>query len=243
MVGRFNDSAKPPLPGDNVYFADDYRKQYYSLENAIDMHRQTHHASILNKPEGLLKVRLELNMKAKKKTKFVDSWQGTLTYSHPFELKRNRRIIAVAKTVEAQEEARKAGAFLVGGVDIVKNLKSGLVTSIDFDHIICHTDMLINLAEVKGLLKSHFPSKLKGNYGSNVAEVVRRFYNGYDYKVEKFEYEPDFGWLDMFIGRINMTNKQLKENLIVLCNDLLRYRPSDAPGMFIFVYLIFFLLN
>ncbi|XP_015790192.1 39S ribosomal protein L1, mitochondrial [Tetranychus urticae] len=227
-----SDPTGKPLPPDDVYFTEGFTVPSYSISDALSMHRETHSSTIFGLESNLLHARIEVYMKAKRKTKFIDGFSSTVTYPFPFPLQRRSRIIAIAKTVEEQEAAKAAGAILAGGDDIIRNIKSGLVSSIDYEHLVCHTDMLIPLTAVRGLIGDNFPSKSKGNFGTDIVALVKKFAEGYDYQCKKNISQDNFGYIDLAIGTLNMEDDKLAANLLALITDSERHRPSDAPGQF-----------
>ncbi|XP_074600335.1 mitochondrial ribosomal protein L1 [Brevipalpus obovatus] len=233
MVQRFDDSDKPVPPKDDVYYADRFRKPAHSLEEILEMHRETHHASMFDDLNAFVTVQVECNMKTKKKTKFMESFSSTLTLPHTFEMERRSRILVIAKDLDQQEAAKAAGAVIVGGQELIKNIKSGLVSNVEFDHLVCHSDMLIPLADVRGLLEDQFPNKLKGNFGPDVVQLTRKFIDGYDYKCRKNDTENDFGLIEIPIGRLSMSAEEIRDNISNLLADAERYRIPESPGQFI----------
>lgn len=230
MVQRFDDSEKPVPPRDDVYFADNFRKPAYNLEEILEMHRETHHASMFDDLNAFVTVQVECNMKTKKKTKFMESFSSTLTMPHPFEMERKSRILVIAKELDQQEAAKAAGAVIVGGQELIKNIKSGLVSTVEFDHLVCHSDMLIPLTDIRGLLEDQFPNKLKGNFGPDVVELTRKFIEGYDYKCRKNDTENDFGLIELPVGRLAMSSEEIRDNILQLLTDAERYRIPESPG-------------
>jgi len=52
---------------DDVFPVRYYRKPNYSFEEAIEMHRETHHPSVYNRPNAFVKVNVECNCHGEKK--------------------------------------------------------------------------------------------------------------------------------------------------------------------------------
>lgn len=229
QVVRSDPTGLPPPP-DDVYYSQGFVVPSYSFKEALKMHREAHSSTMWGAESTLLHTRIELYMKAKKKTKFQEAFSSTVTFPHPFELKRRSRIIAVVKTVEEQEAAKAAGAILAGGDDIIRNIKSGLISNIDYEHLVVHTDMLIPLTAIRGILGNNFPSKSKGNFGNDIVSLVKKFSEGYDYECKKNISQDNFGYIDLPIGNLNMADDQLAANLLALLKDAERCRAAEAPG-------------
>lgn len=90
---------------------------------AILAHREFHHPSMGNIPNASLNVRLEINLTTDKKNKFVDKYHKMLELPHAYDHGEDRTILAFCESAEMMEEARNAGALLVGGKDIIKSIE------------------------------------------------------------------------------------------------------------------------
>lgn len=91
--------------------------------DAILAHRELHHPSMLNMPSAPLNVRLEIDLATDKKNKFVDKYNKIIQLPHPYDHGEDRTILAFCQTNEMMEEARNAGAMLVGGKDVIKSIE------------------------------------------------------------------------------------------------------------------------
>lgn len=227
---RVRDMTAAPLPVDDVYFFDKFKKPRYNLDDIIDFHRQAAHPDFFNEPDALIVATVELNIKMKvKKKKYIERIDSTVCYPNIYEhYVRPRRIVALCKKEEDQDAARNEGAIVAGAADVANLIKTNQLTYRDFDHIVCHDDFLQEFAAVKGMKnQAFFPNIQRGNYGDNIVDLVRYFKNGVDYKLRKLDDEPASGWIDCHFGRLNMTNEQLRQNLICLFNSINRFKPLN----------------
>lgn len=230
LTERQLDITAPEPPEDDVYFFEKFRRKRFNFDEIIEFHRQSVHPDILNIPDSLVSATIELNLKMKiKKKKYIEKIDSTLCYPHLFSHEiRTRKIIALCKNEEDQEAARQAGAYQAGASDIVVLLKSNQLTHRDFDHIVCHNDFLVDFASVKGMKNApYFPSKQRNNFGDNIVELVKYFKNGIDYSLKRDPEEPEYGFISCYFGRLNMTNEQLRENLLALFSSINRFRPLN----------------
>lgn len=230
LTERQLDMTLPPPPIDDVYFSKDFRKKRFSFEEAIEFHRQVVHKDVLNQPESLVSATIELNLKMKlKKKKYIENINSTICYPHQFQYQvKPRKIIALCKNEEDQNAAKEAGAIQAGSLDIANLLKTNQLTTRDFDHIVCHSDFLVDFANVKGMKGSpYFPTKQRGNFGDNIVELVRYFKNGVDYSLMKNPDEPEFGFIECYFGKLTMTNEQLRENIMALFHSVNRFKPIN----------------
>ena len=202
----------------------------HSVIEAIDMQRETHDKSLLNEEHALVDSRIELDLRTKKKTKFCDAFRGIISYPNKFEFKANRRIIAICKKDEDKYDAKEAGADVVGGPEIITMLKKGDLNMSNFDDLVCHGDLLVELAQIRGILQHNFPSKLRGNLGFDMKKLVNQFVNGIDYKCVKDELELDYGWVRVPFGRLDMSNEELEQNFKFLLSTIEKHKPTTAIG-------------
>uniref|UniRef100_A0A6G5A2P0 Putative large subunit ribosomal protein l1 n=1 Tax=Rhipicephalus microplus TaxID=6941 RepID=A0A6G5A2P0_RHIMP len=152
----YEDRLKEP-PIDDVFFTDKYMPNVYSAADAIAMHRETHHPTVLNDPDALLYAFVELSLKTKKKTKFREDFSGTVLYNHPFSItKREKRIIALCKNTDLATEALAAGAEVAGGTAVIKRILTGELDAKLFDYILAHVDIVQDLPQLRGLLKQSY---------------------------------------------------------------------------------------
>lgn len=91
--------------------------------DAILAHRELHHPTMMNVPNAPLNIRLEIDLSTDKKNKFVDKYHKIIELPHPYDHGEDRTIIAFCQSTEMMEEARNAGAMLVGGKDIIKSIE------------------------------------------------------------------------------------------------------------------------
>lgn len=220
------------LPIDNVYVGKYYKTPVYTVAEAIQAHRETHHPTQYNRPDDPLIVKIELYMQAEKKTRMVDNFQRIAPMPYTFDHGEERNVMFLARTQEVLQEAQKAGATLTGGVELIKNIQNGSLQLSDYQFVLAHPNILSDLVVLRGLMKKRFPSPKSGTLGVEVTEMVKRFLCGIEYKAVKDEHQPDFGSIETTIGKLNMDAGQLEENLVSLLKDVNSVRPR-REGRFI----------
>lgn len=225
---RYTDIGKKDLPKDDVFFLENIKEISYSIEEAIDLHREVLDKAILNEPDALLHARIELNLRLKKRTKFIKELYGVHLPPNDYFFKRTNRVVAICRNDEEADMCREAGATLSGHKDILKLIKAKELKEVDYDFIICHNEMLLQLAESRKFLETRFPGTYLNNFGGDMAKLVNRFVNGIAYKSEADLIERDYGWLEPHFGRANMPNEKLKENLIALLKEIHRHKPAET---------------
>lgn len=235
LLKKFSDEDRKGLEEivDDVYIIDHYKEQKLQFEEALALIRETHGPTIYNDPEALVEAKIELNLRTKKKTKFVERFSGIVSYSNSFEYANKRKVVAVCKTEEDSEAARAAGAEISGTSDLIRMIKIGDITMDNFDDLVCHGDMLLELATIKGLIGNFFPTKQRGNVGFDMHKLVSYFVNGHEYKLKKDNCEPDYGFVQIQFGRLSLTDQELGENFQQLLEVIETNQPASAPGKFI----------
>ena len=122
--------------------------------------------------------------------------------------------IAVLTNEENYEEAKKAGADIVGNTELIDTINQG---TIDFDLLIATPNLMPKLAKLGRVLgpKGLMPSPKSGTVSSTLTTTLT------DFKKGKFEYKADkTGIVHVTIGKINFTENQLIENLQAFYNSI-----------------------
>ena len=134
--------------------------------------------------------------------------------------------IAVLTNEDNFNEAKSAGADIVGSDDLIQEITQG---NIDFDLLIATPNMMPKLAKLGRVLgpKGLMPSPKSGTVSSTLTETLTEFKKG------KFEYKADrTGVVHISFGKSNFTNIQLIENLQALYKSLEQNRPSGVKGKY-----------
>ena len=134
--------------------------------------------------------------------------------------------IAVLTNEENFNEAKAAGADIVGSDDLIEEITQG---SINFDLLIATPNMMPKLAKLGRVLgpKGLMPSPKSGTVSSTLTETLT------DFKKGKFEYKADrTGVVHVNFGKSNFTDIQLIENLQSLYKSIEQNRPSGVKGKY-----------
>ncbi len=139
---------------------------------------------------------------------------------------RNVRVAVFAKDAKA-EEAKAAGADIVGAEDLMTEIQAG---KIDFDRCIATPDMMPLVGRLGKVLgpRNLMPNPKTGTVTPDVGEAVKAAKGGaVDFRAEKA------GIIHAGIGKISFDEKALEENIRAFIGAVSRARPSGAKGTFI----------
>jgi large subunit ribosomal protein L1 len=127
----------------------------------------------------------------------------------------------------AAEEAKAAGADVVGADDLVERIKGGFL---DFDIAIATPDLMGKVGQLGRLLgpRGLMPNPKTGTVTPDVGQAVR------DFKGGRIEYRTDrYGNVHMPIGKASFTQQALVENYQAGIDELMRVKPAAAKGKYL----------
>jgi large subunit ribosomal protein L1 len=125
------------------------------------------------------------------------------------------------------DEAREAGADVVGAEDLMEAIQGG---TIDFDRCIATPDMMGIVGRLGKVLgpKGLMPNPKLGTVTMNVAQAVKDAKGGQvEYRVEKA------GIIHSGIGKASFPAEDLRQNFDALVDALVRAKPSGAKGKYV----------
>jgi large subunit ribosomal protein L1 len=125
------------------------------------------------------------------------------------------------------EEARAAGADVVGAEDLLEICQSG---KIEFERCIATPDMMGLVGRLGKVLgpKGLMPNPKLGTVTPNVAEAVKAAKGGQiEYRVEKA------GIIHAGIGKASFTADDLRTNFDALVDAIVKAKPSGAKGKYL----------
>ncbi len=132
--------------------------------------------------------------------------------------------IAVICEESMIDDAKKAGADLVGADSLIEEISSG---KINFEKLICTPSMMIKLSKVGKILgpKGLMPNPKLGTVSNNLKETVSSVKSG---QVE-IKNDKD-GNIGLSIGKKSFKNENLIKNFEAVIEVLNKEKPSNVKG-------------
>ena len=136
------------------------------------------------------------------------------------------RVAVFAKDAKA-DEARKAGADIVGAEDLMEQIQAG---KIDFDRCIATPDMMPLVGRLGKILgpRNLMPNPKVGTVTPDVAGAVKAAKGGaVEYRVEKA------GILHAGVGKVSFTQEALLQNIKAFTDAVQKSKPAGAKGTYV----------
>jgi large subunit ribosomal protein L1 len=132
--------------------------------------------------------------------------------------------VAVFATGPAAEEARAAGADVVGADDLAAEIEAG---KLDFDLAIATPDMMPLVGRLGRVLgpRGLMPNPKTGTVTTDVGRAVGEFKGG------KVEYRTDrYGNVHVQLGKVSFDDAALEANFRAVLDELQRAKPASVEG-------------
>jgi large subunit ribosomal protein L1 len=136
------------------------------------------------------------------------------------------RVAVFAKDKKA-EEAKAAGADIVGAEDLFEKVNGGFM---DFDRVIATPDMMGLVGRLGKVLgpRGLMPNPKVGTVTPNIAQAVKDAKGGaVEFKVEKA------GIVHAGVGKASFSDADIEKNVQAFISAVVRARPSGAKGTFV----------
>lgn len=135
--------------------------------------------------------------------------------------------VAVFAQGDKAEEARQAGADVVGLDDLAEQVQQG---DINFDVVVAAPDAMRVVGKLGTILgpRGLMPNPKVGTVTNDIAEAVKNAKGG------QVRYRTDKGGvIHCTVGQVGFDANAIKENLETLINDLKKAKPSTAKGQYL----------
>ena len=139
---------------------------------------------------------------------------------------RTARVAVFARDKKA-EEARAAGADIVGAEDLMETIQGG---KIDFDRLIATPDMMALVGRLGKILgpRGLMPNPKVGTVTMDVTKAVGDAKGGaVEFRVEKA------GIIQAGIGKASFTEDQIRDNVRAFVTAVVKAKPSGAKGTYL----------
>jgi large subunit ribosomal protein L1 len=195
------------------------RSKLYSPAEAAKLAKETS----VTKFDATVEVALRLGVDPRKADQMV---RGTVNLPHG--TGKTARVLVFA-TGERAEEARAAGADIVGADELIDEISKGNRLG-EFDAVVATPDMMGKVGRLGRVLgpRGLMPNPKTGTVTPDVAKAVTEIKGG------KIEFRVDrHANLHLVIGRASFDERQLVENYAAALDEVLRLKPSAAKGRYL----------
>lgn len=195
----------------------DIEQRHYAFDEAVAMIKERATAKF----DETIEVSLNLGVDPRHADQMV---RGTVQLPHG--TGKSVRVAVFAKDAKA-DEAREAGADLVGADDLAQTIQSG---EINFDRCIATPDMMAVVGRLGRVLgpRGLMPNPKLGTVTMDVAGAVQSAKAGQvDFRVEKA------GIVHGGVGKASFELDNLTENVKAFIDAVMRAKPSGAKGTYV----------
>lgn len=192
------------------------RDKLYSITDAVKMVKQNAKAKF----NETIDIAVNLGVDVKQSDQNI---RGMLAMPHG--TGKSVRVAVMARGPKA-EEAKKAGADIIGENDLADAILAG---KIDFDRLIATPDLMPLVGKLGKVLgpKGLMPNPKLGTVTMDVTKAVTEAKSGaIEYRAEKS------GIVHCGIAKANMTEAQITDNLKALMDALVKAKPQNSKGVY-----------
>ncbi len=193
------------------------REKLHSPAEAVRLAKETS----TTKYDGTVEVALRLGVDPRKADQMV---RGTVNLPHG--TGKTARVLVFA-TGDRAEQARAAGADIVGADELIDEVQKG---RLDFDAVVATPDLMGKVGRLGRVLgpRGLMPNPKTGTVTNDVAKAVQ------DIKGGKIEFRVDrHANLHFIIGKTSFPVEALLENYAAALDEVQRLKPSAAKGRYV----------
>lgn len=189
----------------------------YSLEEAVSTVKTLSSAKF----DETVEIALKLNVDPKYADQMV---RGSVVL--PSGTGKVVRVAVIAKDIKA-DEAKNAGADIVGDDDLVEEIQKG---NINFDVLIATPNLMGLVGKVGRILgpKGLMPNPKTGTVTMDVAQAVKNAKGGQvNFRVDKQ------GNIHAGIGKVSFSKEDIMANLTTFIKEINKHKPATAKGRYV----------
>ena len=193
------------------------RVKLYSLDEAVKLVKERANAKF----DETVEIAMNLGVDPKHADQMV---RGVVNL--PNGTGRTLRVAVFARGAKA-DEARAAGADIVGAEDLVATVQAG---TIEFDRCIATPDMMPLVSQLGKVLgpRGLMPNPRVGTVTPDVAAAIKAAKGGaVEFRVEKA------GIIQGSVGKASFDQKKLVENIAAFVDAVSKAKPQGAKGTYI----------
>lgn len=191
------------------------KNKLYEISEAVKIIK----GSKIAKFDESVEIHVKTNTDPKKGDQQV---RGTLVLPHG--TGKSKKVAVITST--SQDEAKKAGADLVGGEELIEKIAK----KIDFDVLVATPEMMPKLAKVAKVLgpKGLMPNPKTETVTTKVKEAVEALKKG------KLAFKnDDSSNVHSIVGKMSFEEKQLTENIKTFIENIEKAKPASLKGKFL----------
>ena len=191
----------------------------YSVEEAVALAKQTSTVKF----DASVEVHFRLNIDPKQTDQKI---RTQISLPHP--IGKTLKVAAFVSPVR-ETEVSEAGADLVGGEDLIKQIKQTQKT--DFDIAVAEPSMMKNLATIAKILgqRGLMPNPKTGTVGDTLGVMIKDLKSGSKVDIKT----DDSGNIHQVIGKVSFANAKLLENYQALKDAIHRAKPGSVKKDFV----------
>ncbi|WP_297193955.1 50S ribosomal protein L1 [uncultured Campylobacter sp.] len=189
----------------------------YSLEDAIETVKNLASAKF----DETVEIALKLNVDPRHADQMV---RGSVVL--PAGTGKKVRVAVIAKDAKA-DEAKEAGADIVGSDDLIEEIQKG---NINFDVLIATPNLMGLVGKVGRILgpKSLMPNPKTGTVTLDVKQAVNNAKSGQvNFRVDKQ------GNIHAGLGKVSFSKEQLNDNISTFVKAINKHKPAASKGRYI----------
>ncbi|MCX6426270.1 MAG: 50S ribosomal protein L1 [Actinobacteria bacterium] len=200
-------AAAEKIDGDNLY----------TPSQAVGLARETS----VTKYDSTVEVSLSLGVDPRKADQAI---RGVVNLPHG--TGKTARVLVFAGG-ERAEEARAAGADIVGADELIDEVAKG---RLDFDAVVSTPDLMGKVGRLGKVLgpRGLMPNPKTGTVTTDVTKAIN------DIKGGKIEFRVDKNSnLHFIIGKASFSQEALHENYVAAMEEVMRAKPSSSKGRYV----------